>query len=964
MFSHSIQPLLFKSITFLFCGFLLNATALAFEQPTNWIRIEPSTNTDKTTEINAAIAKMAREGGGTVYFPAGTFLISSPLKIGATSPSDYPLNVRLLGQRPINSFAVADNTETRLVWTGAATDQPVIDVAHARGTTIQNLRIIAAAGKRFRYGIFAHRTNPVKFGENVVQDPFQLIAPTALSVLDSGIAPGDGQFTVGLRINDVHDHQDLLLQNKTIDANVDHNFVENLYVSGATDDNGISPSAPNGTPDILDDGMNSAGIYLDGSQVQAGNFHNINVENSGTGIFVWDGQLELFGGWFANNIQQPPGADQSTADDNHSSNGDPYGRGGGDIVFRSGYSAGHVIQDVTSVNSFRFLTSFYEDAKQQGQENLPDTGENNDWASNLAVSMAVVGCDIQSTAHPKGEVVFLRGNGGPISFLGCNFGGDHGIAQKIVAAEQSSASVVVAQSQFNHTGNPFSTLIAPKAFQPTQVPKPRFSRLASKGCAPICQDLSDYFSDKADKTPQTPLDLQWVKARSYDQRPVVRGLVVDLSKPFDYQGKTYQAQYNLADADLRSFDNAPVVNAAIAKIKNESPAGGVVWFPNGLFRIASTIKLENTHAISLMGVGGRGGAVRAGGTTPTKGSILAWDGVTQGSASKMLLINGSDNNIVSGLLLTTMARPEDLGGSLTLKEMIHISEAAGESHDIWLENLSVQWHGGYGKGLPLGTLGVASTAVHIGDGISNNGPEKITLRGVAVSHIAQQGVLLDGGAQDVQLQQYVAVSCKRALRSTQAGGAVAWFGGGGGNNLIDNQTVTSVYSNPIMVELDNVTGPVQIAGLEMQDVFPTRVLRTSNRILDIPPTSQAGRILMYGNNHLLGAPKGDHISIDVAWQSSNVTKPLLAILGSGLNYRRLGEVAPFDFLNYQAKIVARNQSRILALSTLHDVVGAEKPWQALGGALIESMGGRANDLKPGLLWYQRIQNWPYRINVN
>ena len=963
MFSSNIQPLIFKSITFLFFGFLLSTTVLAFEQPTNWVRIEQSASEDKTTEINDAIAKMAREGGGTVYLPAGTFLISSPLKIGATTPSDYPLNVRLLGHRPINSFAVADGTETRLVWTGAAPDQPVIDVAHARGTTIQNLRIIAAAGKRFRYGIFAHRTNPVKFGENVVQDPLQLIAPTALTVLDSGITTGDGQFTVGLRINDAHDHQDLLLQNKTIDANVDHNFIENLYVSGATDDDG-GTDGTNGTPAILDDGMNSAGIYLDGSQVQAGNFHNINVENSGTGIFVWDGQLELFGGWFANNTQPPPGADQSTADDNHSSNGDPYGRGGGDIVFRSGYSAGHVIQDVTSVNSFRFLTSFYED-QIEGRENLPDTGEKNDWASNLAVSLAVVGCDIQRTANPKGEVVFLRGNGGPVSFLGCNFGGNHGVAQKIVAAEQSSASVVVAQSQFNHTGNPFTTLIAPKAFQPTLVPKPRFSRLTSKGCAPVCQDLPDYFSNKADKTPQTPLDLKWVKARSYDERPVARGLVVDLSQPVVYENYSYRAKYNLSDKKLRSYDNAPVINAAIAKIKNESPeAGGIVWFPNGLFRIASTIKLENTHGISLMGVGGRGGAVRTGGTTPTKGSILAWDGVTQGDASKMLLINGSDNSIVSGLLLTTMARPEEKGGSQTVKEMIHISETAGESHDIWLENLSVQWHGGYGKGLPLGTLGVASTAVHIGDGISNNGPEKITLRGVAVSHIAQQGVLLDGGAQDVQLQQYVAVSCKRALRSSQAGGSVAWFGGGGGNNLVDNETVTAVYSNPIMIELDNVTGPVQIAGLEMQDVFPTRVLRTSNRILDIPPASQAGRILMYGNNHLLGAPKGDRISIDVAWQSSSETKPLLAILGSGLNFRSVGAAVPFDFLNYQAKIVARNQSRILSLSTLHNVVCAEKPWQALGGALIESLGGRANDLKPGLLWYQRIQNWPYRINVN
>jgi hypothetical protein len=175
------------------------------------------------------------------------------------------------------------------------------------------------------------------------------------------------------------------------------------------------------------------------------------VENSGTGVFVWEGQLELFGGWVANNTQPGVGARQCLADDNHSSFDDRQGRGAGDCVFRTGFSAGHVIQDVESSNSYRFITSVLEDNTPP-----PDQGALNDWAGAGGVALAVMGCKVHSTAHPAGEIVFLRGHGGPAPFVGCDFGdtgpGAPTLPMKITAEEPSQASVLIAQSRFNHLG--------------------------------------------------------------------------------------------------------------------------------------------------------------------------------------------------------------------------------------------------------------------------------------------------------------------------------------------------------------------------------------------------------------------------------------------------------------------------------------------------------------------------------
>src|SRR6185295_2379208 len=90
----------------------------------------------------------------------------------------------------------------------------------------------------------------------------QQLPSTMVNILDTGIDHGSGDFTVGVRINNAS-------ENGLIDQNVEHNYIENLYVHGATDWNG----------------MNAAGIWIDGSQVQGQYFRNVNIEESGIGIF-------------------------------------------------------------------------------------------------------------------------------------------------------------------------------------------------------------------------------------------------------------------------------------------------------------------------------------------------------------------------------------------------------------------------------------------------------------------------------------------------------------------------------------------------------------------------------------------------------------------------------------------------------------------------------------------------------
>jgi len=132
-----------------------------FVQPTNWYVVQPSDTQDKTAEIQLAINRCRNAGGGTVYLPAGTFIISSTIKLQTdylingnnfivNSPAIF--NVRLCGAKPITGHNI-ESGETVLKWNGPQTSA-VIDISSSHNVTVENIRITTySSSSRFRYGI-------------------------------------------------------------------------------------------------------------------------------------------------------------------------------------------------------------------------------------------------------------------------------------------------------------------------------------------------------------------------------------------------------------------------------------------------------------------------------------------------------------------------------------------------------------------------------------------------------------------------------------------------------------------------------------------------------------------------------------------------------------------------------------------------------------------------------------------
>ncbi|MCW3657851.1 glycosyl hydrolase family 28-related protein [Burkholderia cenocepacia] len=75
--------------------------------------------TDDAAAINAAIATLGTQGGGDLYFPKGTYLIKSPLVIGATSAANS--NIRVSGDKTASQITPGTSMQALMVITGKNT---------------------------------------------------------------------------------------------------------------------------------------------------------------------------------------------------------------------------------------------------------------------------------------------------------------------------------------------------------------------------------------------------------------------------------------------------------------------------------------------------------------------------------------------------------------------------------------------------------------------------------------------------------------------------------------------------------------------------------------------------------------------------------------------------------------------------------------------------------------------------
>lgn len=885
-----------------------------FHQPGNWIAIPPGPG-DRAAEINQALARVRDSGGGTVFLPAGTYRVASTLLIQTEVDPDgtqrNPFHVRLLGAAPARALptpgAPADDG-THLIWDGPP-DRTVIEVTHAVNTTLQNLHLSAGPGRRFRYGVFFHRTQPASG---------RLVTPTALTLLDSSIGPGQGAFTTGIRIGDVG-------PDGALDQNLENNYLENLYIHGATDDDG-------GTPDDPRDGLNSAGIVIDGTQVQASLLRNLHIDRCGTGVFVLRGQLQIFGGLFTNNVQPGPGRGQSLADDNHSSAGDPAGRGGGDFVLRSLYYAGHVIQDVRSRGSYRFLTSFVEDPGSS-----PHTGRAADWQSDETAALAVVHCDLARSLHPRGESIFLRGSGGPLAIVDTSLGAADDPPQRVLAGTWTQASVAILRSRFNHAQPPFFQTDAKP--DPGRGAPPHAALLQNQGLTPagwVALPDSGVTPAQAALWRRLGDGPLWATPRRLDERPPPgSGYVLDLTRPFEYRGQRFTARAGAADW---AFDSAPVLQAALDKLADESPAGGTIWLGNGRYVLRRTLELRGLRGVQILGVGGKSPTRVLGDHLPVKGTALAWDG-PETPGQTLLSVRDSQDITLAGIYFTTLAGPGQKGGARTVDTAVHVSGAT--TRDVWLQDTGVGWLSGETQALDQG---VCQTFLRIGDGDPERGPRRVTLLSSTVSRAADQGVLIDGGARDVQLLLYTATASRRAVRTTSAGGEFAWLGGGAGNTLSSFQTLKSAFTDPVMVELQGLTGPVFLSGRELQDTAPCRALRASGA------AQGGGRVVVYGDDSLFYAPQDGRL-IDFRLSGGE-----LFIYGSGLGTLQFSGDPRWAFARRAPRLFSAGRARVYSLANAFETRGLARPFQAAGGHILD-LGSRARDKDPAARWPAYLQSW-------
>lgn len=704
--------------------------------------VVPPAGGDRAPAINEALRAAAAAGGGTVYLPPGRYELGEPLvietAIGADDRQEVPFHVRLRGAAPVGSYAEA---KTTLIYAGADPSAAVVDVTHSRNVTIENLRIEAGPGRRFRCGILFHRTDSALTGRG------RLLAPSALNVFSCGIAAGAGAFTVGVRLGDAGERGDL-------DQNCDHNRLEGLWIEGATDE-------PGGPQAALREGRTAAGVLVAGSQVQGSFFADLHIRRCTTGIFVLDGQLALFGGELAEN-GGPVGSG-------------PAGRGGGDVVFRTGLRAGHLLQDVVSRGSTHFLTSFLEDA-----ESVPPTGQSAAWQGDALIAAAAISCTITGCTDP-GRALDLLGNGGPLVLAGCTLGAAGEPAHQVQVGGFTQGTVVLVDCSVNS--------LAPVVVRDdgaTEGTRPRAQLLRVKG--PGGELLP------GDGAALPPLAFPLAPAaRRRSSRPAAPGPQEMLGTgefiPFVPDGERHFLE-----------DSTELVQQALdALVKT----GGTLYLPPALYTIKKTLVLRGARGARIAGIGGRGGASVLG-PGMVRGTVLAWDGPTLGP---VLRIEDCEDLVLEGLHFTTAGAPGTQGEITTVDTMIQVSSG----QRLWLEDLGAGWLAGDGGAQGQG---VCSTFLRLGASA-----QQVTLRAAQLQQVAREGVLVDG-ARGVELSLYVVADSRCALRLS--GGEAAWLGGGAGNGA-------SRMGGGATIALEE--GRLYVGGIEVQDSAPSQVLQGAGRVV-------------------------------------------------------------------------------------------------------------------------------------
>lgn len=830
-----------------------------FQTPSNWnATVTPSSGpTDyKSTAINNALASVVNGGGGTVFLAAGNYYLDAPILITHATGASVPVHVKLVGAKVVNTITPGTG-ETVLIWNGPTLDRTksVIEIVHAQNTTVENLRIQAHSGQRFKHGIFFHR----------IYNDGAHVAPTALNLYDIAINRGVGNFTVGVRFNDLSDHES---QQTTVDANCDMNHVENVIVDGATDD--------------IAGGVNAAGFWVDGSQVQGCYYRNITVNNSGTGFFLMNGQCEVFGGTFSTNIL-------TTAYNNPS--------GGGDFVFNPGMGAGHVIQDVVSQGSYRFYTNYEPSAPGYGYQGEGD------------LALAIANCTVKSlhAGNTNGDAIFARGLGGPLAIFNCDFGQTSGLAQKIMQSEWTQGSIMLVSNRFNHSTGVFLSNRVDRVTTGGEIPS--ISMVNSRGWTGSAYvNLTNQHTD-TNNVNYTTVNLSTATPRAINSaRPIpASGYVLNLANSFVYNGSTYRLTNGWSDVD-----NAPIINAAIQKVKQDQPtAGGTVWFPNGIYVVKSTINVQDVQNVRLMGVGGRSG-VQDNGQGVVKGSGLVWNG-SMAAGSTLLRINRSQNIAIEGFGFTTWDGWGYPGtGANTIDRFIHVSQTGTGGYptqNIWLQDMACRWLTGNGS---FQDIGVCNTFAQVGDGAGTVNCRTVTLSDIGADQCAQQAVLLNGvSSTDVQLIEFCGTS-RRVVQVGASGGAFAWFGGGAGNSGEN-------YPDAVALELNGASGPIYMAGLECQDFSPVRAIRSST-------ASNSNKVYVYGVDFYFNPPADQKI-VDFKWTGSGELNMFGCLLGWGLT---------------PTKVCASNGSKINSIANQTGYAAGGTSWNVpAGSSVIQDIGSRS-----------------------
>lgn len=838
-----------------------------FQTPSNWNNtVTPSTGpTDfKSTAINNAITAVANGGGGTVYLAAGNYYLDQPIVIGQSSPTTWaPVYVRLVGAKQISSITPGTG-EAVLIWNSTDRTKSVIDVHHCQSPTIENIRIQAHTGQRFKQGIFFHRIDLAR------------VAPTGLALYDIGIHPGAGSFTVGIRLNNVSDPGS---SQPIVDQNCDMNHLENIFISGASDDTTL--------------GVNAAGIWTDGSQVQGNYLRNITVNSSGAGVYCQDGQAQLYGGTFSTNIL-------TTAYNNPS--------GGGDFVYRTGMGGGHAIQDVISQGSYRFYTDYYED----GGTGLQCEGEH---------ALAIANCTVKSlhANNTHGDAIYQRW-AGPLAVFNCDFGQTTGLAQKVMQGEWTQGSVMLVSNRFNHSTGIF---ISNRVERVEGGEPPTMSMVNSRGWnGSTYVNLANQHSDTNNVSYSTML-LSTAAPRAINtSRPIPSsGYVLNLANSFVYNSSTYKLTNGWFD-----IDNAPIINAAIAKVKLDQPVnGGTIWIPNGVYVIKTQVNLQDVQNVRLMGVGGRNGYSDGdGGAVAPKGTAFAWNG-SMAAGSTMIKINRSQNIAVESLCFTTwdgFGYPPS--GANTIDRFIHVSKSGTGGYatqNIWLQDVGCRWLCGTGQPVDIG---ICNTFVQIGDGAGTVNCNNVTVMDANMDTCKEQGALINGSScTNIQLNQFAATS-RRAVQVGSYGGSFTWIGGGHGNSARN-------YTDPVAIELNGASGPIYVSGLECQEDMANRGLRTST-------VANSNKVYMYGVSLSYAPALVDQKLIDFKWTGSGE----LNLFGCALGYGS----SPYT-------ICASNGSKINSVANQVSHSAGGFVWQVpAGSSSIKDLGSRA-------FLYDRLSWWPF-----